>query len=429
MMFSSVLQSQGCRAGALAGGLVLVLISCSKENGDSCLANVDCGAGSACVEGRCIDDAADCIAIGAFAEVAEVSPEHADQVHEIHVAVDSAGALRYCYYGQSVDRPVSYYGRQVSAEGFEEIAIMVDGNPASCGAITVDADGGAIVFSRDPSAILFEEEGTWTAVSLEGLQLSEAKAALVNDKTLISLTSDKKDGVYISLSLGFEIRNQPVYLAHATRDGIEILLNGWSDHGVYTATGHAPQIIDLDGTEDLEGPLVLLGELGGGFSVQLTTSSLSVAAEVEGGLPRAAIGPDGRGYALYIDRQYALRLDAISAKQGFANTFEELAVLGEIGFDESDGQLPWDMSVDQDGAAHVLYEDKTQGNGVVLYRRVNADGTMTEPLVVETELVTNLPGMQRYALSADICGRATVVTMEKDTSADAALVMKVIEGR
>ncbi len=412
----------GLGRGLLVLGLSL-LLSCSytqgDDNGASCRANADCTGASACVDGTCTDDEAKCASIGAFADITEKTFD--GQIDEMHVAVDPGGAVHYCYLGSNG----VFYGRQTDANAFEEKELVADGKQVRCGAVTVGSDGRGIVFSRAPGAVLFEEDSGWKAIELEGLELSEAGAALINEMTLIALTPDDNGGVYVALSLGFELQSQPVYIAHATREGIDVLVNGWSEDGAYSATGHAPQVVNIDGPEEWGTPLVLMGELTGQFNVELTNASLSTIDQLEGWLPRAAVGPDGVGYALYLDRQYTLRLARIDADLESASVFEALAILGELDFDEATGQIPWDLAVDETGAAHVLYEDVTQGQGAVLYLRVNPDGSQTAPILIAADLA-DLPGMQRYALATDICGRATVAAVE---SGGAGLKLKVMEGR
>jgi len=151
------------------------------------------------------------------------------------------------------------------------------------------------------------------------------------------------------------------------------------------------------------------------------TSEVSSGDDTEGLHPRIAAGPDGSMVALYLDHNYRLHLDSVEG-----DAFEELALLGEVEIDESgDGQVPWALAVDDLDVAHLLIEDEAQGNAALTYRTVKSDGTVGDAMVLTTDLA-DLPGMQRYAVGTDICGRATVVTAQ--SSADGT-VLRIREGR
>ena len=112
-----------------------------------------------------------------------------------------------------------------------------------------------------------------------------------------------------------------------------------------------------------------------------------------------------------------------------AYPLEERAFVGEVGLDESnDAQLPWDLSIDDEGRDHLLYEDATQGLGALAYRVVEANGEVGEPAMLTVGLAGDLPGGQLYSQAPDICGRVTVAVVEDDEAGDVP-VIRVREGR
>jgi len=447
----------------------LFLLACSDRDAADfvCHANVDCEIGEACVLGECIDDKGECQVSGAFEEVVTIQPKNAQEIFEMHVTVDSGGATHYCYFAEVKEAPVGFYGVQTAWDTFEETPLaMPDGAAARCGAIEVDREGRVFVLVRNHSAILVKEPDAdkWKGIDLNGIQGVEGSGALLSKRSLISLTPDSQGGAYLGLSLGYQLEAQPVYLAHIAGNALEILVNGWSEVGDYTATGHAPQflvepmsgdrssntdsIIPPTGGEQRGGdaadippsrgeqrgvePRVLLGQVTP-FKVQVADESLNIQKQVSGLYPRGASTPWGSSVVAYMNHNYELVLKSL-----VDGDFWGLATIGEVGIDESgDGQVPWDLVVDTDGLTHLLYEDRDQAAGMLIHRKVRSKNDTGQPRMVTTSLATDLPGMQRYAMGTDICGRATVAVVEEagsvmepdaGTTADAP-VIRVVEGR
>ena len=140
---------------------------------------------------------------------------------------------------------VSYYIKQTTWDTFEEIEIRVAGEESiSCGGITVTPQGVPYLLSRDPPAVVYYgEDDTWVAVELQGLTSDEARGALRGRNTVIHLTPDRRDGIFLGLSLGFELGSQPLFLAKIADGKLNVLQNGWSDDNAYKAVGHAPQFL------------------------------------------------------------------------------------------------------------------------------------------------------------------------------------------
>jgi len=364
----------------------------------------------------------DCEAIGAFADIVEVAPKNADVVYEMHTFIDEGGAVHYCYYGELEEQIVSRYGYQTNWNTFvEEPLVTTEGEVARCGALVVTSDDSTVVMSRSPGAMLFRQgAGAWASVEFDGLKGIEAQGALSGNRTLILLVPDDAGGVYVGMSLGYEIEAQPVYLAHADPSGLDVLANGWSESGEYSVTGHAPQVVAPIGGGDVA---VVLGRVQL-FDVVLADEALDVTDQTEGLYPRVAVGADGVPQVLYVDHNFELHLDLL---QGGA--FETYALLGAVGLNQnSEGQLPWDMDVDGYGTTHVLFEDYGQGPRALLYRSVDASAEISAPTVITSDLDDEMPGMQRYAMSSDICGRATITMLE--VGEDPALPrLRVVEGR
>ncbi|MDJ0765365.1 MAG: hypothetical protein QNJ97_20460 [Myxococcota bacterium] len=235
--------SEGIGCVVLALILLLTLTACDDDTSDlTCMANADCGEGSACVAGTCIDDPSDCERIGALVDITQAVPQHADHIHEMHLTLDSRGAVHYCYWGTSQGTYVSYYGRQLTATSFkEEPLATTEANLHWCGGLTVTPDGTPFVLSRAPAAVVFKQDNAWQSISIQELTTQEASGALKGEDTVVSMTWDGQAGIYVSLSLGFEVGSQPIFLARVNPTGIQVLLNGWSETGDYTATGFAPQ--------------------------------------------------------------------------------------------------------------------------------------------------------------------------------------------
>jgi hypothetical protein len=406
----------------LAVGVSAWAVACQDEPDEPCRANVDCPGLGACVLGECVTDPEDCERIGAMVDVTEIRPFFAAKVKELHVHLAADGAVHYCYYGEDASGSViAYYGRQTAWNNTVEVPLATSGgSPARCGAIATTPDGGVAVLSRSPGAVLFgNASGGFGGPTLDGLQGIEAQGALAGDRTSISLRADAQGGVLVGLSLGYQIESQPIYLARATAEGLEVLVNGWKESGTATWIGHAPQLWD----PGWGGAAAVMGRVLA-FRVVLVDQDMSGIDTVEGVHPRLAVSGSGTARVAYLDRNWGLWIDEIQD-----GAFQERAFVGEIGLDESnDAQLPWDLVIDDEGRDHLLYEDATQGLGALVYRVIEASGEVGEPAMLTVGLAGDLPGGQLYSQAPDICGRVTVATVEDD-GAGGVPVIRVREGR
>ena len=230
--------------------------------------------------------------------------------------------------------------------------------------------------------------------------------------------------MYLCLSLGFELGAQPLYLAHVNRSSLKVMLNGWADGGESENTGHAPQILVRDGEVE-----VVIGQLVG-FNILLADGGLDFMSVAGGIYPRAAMGSDGTKLVIYMDRNGSLHLNEI-----VEGSLRDRALVGKVAIKtSSEGQLPWDMAIDGAGTAHLLVEDDTQGPDALLYQTVDATDHVSAPVFVTSELVSDLPGMQHYALETDLCHRPTVVAItqsnnQEQTGASMLPVLKILEVR
>ncbi|MCP4606997.1 MAG: hypothetical protein GY847_41875 [Proteobacteria bacterium] len=405
--------------------LSLFVLSCDSGTGNSCVANVDCGEGFACVAGSCIDDTSKCESIGAFVDIFEASPKNADNINEMHVTVDNGGAVHYCYFGSGENGTGSYYGRQTAWDTFvEELIETEDTEVFWCGGLAVTDDGVPYILSRSPSAIVFKNDGDWEEIEIHELSSSTASGALKGDDTVVSMIPDHEGGIYLSMSLGFETSSQPVFLARVNDTGMQVLKNGWDDDGQYTAVGHAPQFVTRStGAELVMGRII-------DFDVLLADADLNITTEIDGGYARAASGPDDSMYVLFIDHNQQLYLNTIEN-----GTFIDFAELGYVGFPTLPaGRLPWNMGIDSNGDAHLLIQDATQGEDVLTYRKVNGTD-VSEPRIVAENMAVDLAGEQTFAIATDICDRSTavVITMQEpddlDFSGEVLPVIRIIEER
>ncbi len=408
--------------------LVLLLLSCasspSNDNID-CHAAVDCAEISACVDGACIDDASQCSSLGVFVDIFEARPQNADKVDELHVTLDDTGAVHYCYHGTKNNQPVSYYGYQTAWNAFSEQQLKIgEWDAVRCGALTVTPEGVPYFLLREPAGVVYpDENGAFVFVELRDLTGLEPSGALKGSRTLISLTPDDEGGVYLALSLGFELGSQPIYLARVKPDGsLQTLVNGWSDSGEYSATGHAPQFV-LTGA----GAEMIMGRLLS-FKVLKADTNLEITAEQEGAYPRAAIDPSGDPFVAYMDHNKYLHLDRI-----VGNEFQPFTRVGKVEIPENDeGQIPWELTFDSEGKAHLLIEDATQGAGKLTYRTVDTGGNVSAQEILTESLTAGLPGMQRYTIGTDLCGRPIVAAIS-DIATDAGVpdlpAIAVMEGR
>ncbi|MFO8074426.1 MAG: hypothetical protein R6V85_21400 [Polyangia bacterium] len=404
-------------------GVVLPITACVDKPEGPCHANVDCPGLEACVLGECVADPAKCERSGAVADISTLIPLHTAEIYEMHVHVADDGAVHYCYYGEDIGgAAIAYYGRQTGWDSVvEERLETPSGSPARCGALAITSSGVVAVLSRSPAAVLFRSPaGGFSGPELDGLLSNEALGALASDRTVISLRADELGGVLVGLSLGYQLESQPVYLARATPGAIDVLINGWSESGAATHTGHAPQVWE---GASASGISAVLGKVLS-FEVVLADRNLSEIDAVEGLHPRVALDASGAARVVHLDHNYGLWIDEIED-----GAFVERAFVGEVGLDESgDGQLPWSLAIDSDGRDHLLYEDPTQGAGALVYRVVGAQGEVGDPMIVSSSLAGDLPGMQLYAHGIDICGRATLAVVEDDEQ-EQATGIRVLEGR
>jgi hypothetical protein len=410
---------------AVSMGLACAVAACDDPTRVGCVANVDCAGLSACVAGECVLDAAQCESIGALETVSSSRFGTLTDVEEAHVAVDANGAAHVCAYGLTETGAYdSVYLRQISSSEYTATQIAVGmGTPERCGAIAVTSDGVPFVISKSSTSALYLIGGSWMSVPLTGLEGVEAKGAVAGDSAFISLTADATGGAYLAMSLGFELESQAVYLAHLSGQSVEVIVNGWSEDGNHTSVGHAPQVISLS-----SGEIRAVVDDVSGFDVLFADQYLGALSTVEGVYGRAAVGPRGGVRALYLDRNYILRLDNLGS-----GAFAPLAQIETVSIDEmSGGEVPWEIAVDGTDASHIVYQDLNQGERALLYERVTAGGTPDVPVFVTAALSGGLPGLQRYAVGTDICGRATIADIEDVEDADAgapraALVVR--EGR
>jgi len=399
-------------------------MGCSKDQLDLCRANVDCSGTEACVQGECIYDPNDCEVVGAFGKVTQIMPQNAKNIIEIHTVIDETGAVHYCYFGQSeTGDHVAYWGRQTAWNTFVETAIIDEkGRSGDCGALVISSEGQPFILARNLHAVLFKTgQGAWSAAALEGLSGAEAKGALSSARVVISMSSDESGGVYLGMSLGFELYNQAVYLAHVTQGSLKLILNGWQESKEHTAVGYAPQW--LPAVKDTDSPSLLIGYPKSN-TISFADADLISLMSVEGLYHRLVVGAGGEAFVLYLGNNFQLRLDRVKNDE-----LEAFASLGAVQMSQSaDGQIPWAAAVDVNGATHLLIEDQSMGGQALLFKEVSKEGKTTEGRLVSDSLETELPGMQRYALGTDLCGRATIVIVESDQKTGG-VSLRQIEGR
>jgi hypothetical protein len=381
----------------------------NEQENKGCKANVDCLGTAACVYGECISDVADCQSVGAFTEVTKAVPQNADSVTEMHVTVDTNGAVHYCYSGQKDAKQVAYYGRQIDSETIVEEEVTVEDEIVQCGGLIVTDEGVPYLFLRSPPAFIFRRgDKHWETVWLDGLDYDGARAALRSKSTVISLNQDETGVIYLGLSLGYQLGFQPLFLADLKSGVLYVLANGWSEKEEHTITGHAPQILSQN-----DGVQVVLGQIVG-FQILLADRNMNTTAAIDGAYPRAVTGNDGTSRVTYIDQNSNLHLDLIENAE-----FKELAVIGRIDLSRSDeGQLPWEMAIDAIDTAHLLIEDHSQETTGLIYRKVDAQGNVSEPVLLSEQLDKELKGMQRFGLHTDVCGRPTAAMVESKSDKD-----------
>ena len=369
---------------------LLLTVSCAESNTDSAASET-------------------CEAIGVFETVAETAPAHVDELVEFHVTFDTEGRVHYCYFGYDGDEAVSYYGKDTGDYFFKEERVLLEESPVVCGGLAVARDGTPYLLSKQPASMVLKTDGAWTGVELDGLSASGAASALRGEDTVVSLSRAGKDGVFLSMSLGFQTANQPMYGAKITPDGLTLLFNGYVEDENPTIVGYGPQLL-----ETYDDVRLIVGRVFQ-FSVVLADADLEILSETAGRYPRAAANEDGEARALYLNQNNEL----------LVNTFEdaELVSLGKLGTvspgEHAPGHLPWELTVDDEGTTHVLFEDASQGENALLYQKMDADGNTELPRVISNTLVSELPGNGHYAITLDSCGLpvAAIVAMSDETAA------------
>ncbi len=404
--------------GPLKYGLLLTLLlttACAQKAPTDCFSNADCAESDACVDSRCISEPIDCEVLGVFDEKAEIVPQHATLVTQMSVTLDDRGLVHYCYSGFDDETPIAYYGRQLNGpELAEEEALTIEENPVSCGGIAIAEDGTPFILARSPGAVMYrvetpseDEKATpevsWESLELTRLQSSGAKAALRGDDTVVSLTRDDKNGIFLGLSLGYQVAFQPLYIAHVTKkDGLEVLVNGWEEDDDPSVVGFAPQVMMLGDT-----PYMIVGRMFQS-SVWLSDLELEIAADVEGAYPIAGKGRDDTVWSLYSDHNDNLVVSKVQDKE-----FVEVGKLAQIDTDFNlNGRLPWDLSIDRNEVAHVLFSDVAQGANALVYQNSDANGLLGTEQIVTTSLTREIPGNFLYDINTDMCGRPTIAVVE-----------------
>ncbi|MBN2344082.1 MAG: hypothetical protein JXX29_03305 [Deltaproteobacteria bacterium] len=394
-----------CLVAILSAAMFVLGCDGDKSEAGECKGNVDCGLG-ACVLGECVVEPAECQTLGTFVD-GSVHPFSAvDYLEEVHVLVDDEGAAHYCYSGYKDNVLETRYGKQTSFDEFEEINLKVPGEEqVKCGAIALSSEGVPYVLSRSLPAFVYYENGQWYRRQLDSLQEREGKGAVASSQTVIHLSPDTDGGMFVSMSLGFDLGSQPIYIAHILNGTVEELVNGWVEEGTGTVLGYAPQVIG-DSVEDAR----YLAADDNSYNMQWMNLDGTGAVIKEGFYPKLAQGTQGYKAVAYVDRNWFLKVDSLSTG------FTDVATVDQIDLSiDLDGQIPWDVAQDVRGRTHLIYENTNQGYGRLSYRRVNATGVVSDVLMVSDALVQGLPGMQRYALNTDVCGRPTVALIEYES--------------
>ncbi len=408
---------------------VFLSICCQVEDsdGEECVSNSDCLGAAACVSKTCVSDTALCQYTGVFFDVIKSEPQHADTVGHFQVEIDQLGKVHYCYTGFRENEKVSYYGRQTGWQTFDEVPLTTPkAEPVQCGGLAITPFGHPYVLSTNPPAVLYSTCDGWQMVQLTGLTGTEAAGALRSPYTLVSLTPDALGGVYVGLSLGFELGFQPIYLAYLDKTTLTVLLNGWSEDGNHTAFGHAPQFFMHHGAQLAVGKWL-------DFEIALVQPDLDTATQFTGAYPRVDTQTDGPTSIVYVDHNRELYLNSVANNQ-----LQHPVALGTIGPIEGErGRVPWDVTTDQYGTRYILYEDTTQGTGVLLYRSVDAAGKPGIAQIIANNLINEhgLPGMQTYSIGTDVCGRPVIAALVRNTESMEQItgpglpVLSIIEGR
>ncbi len=363
------------------------------------LANVDCAPG-VLVDGHCTTDPQDCGEPGPFADLGSLSLQHGPTLHELHVTVGPGGAAHYCYAALENNEPVGFYGVQTSSTSATEEPIANQDKPVTCAALAVDDLGNRFVLSRDAHVLTSIASGPWTTAALPGLDSQEALGALQSDQTVATLTPDGTGGVFVGLSLGFNVGAQPAYVALVKDAAVTVLLDGWAEETSRQVAGHVPQV--LPG----EHPLIVMGDLFA-REVIVADATLNVLSKSEGVMPVAVQTPAG-GRVLYADHNGLLQISAI--EQG---KLAPQATLRLVGRSDTGAQLPWTMAKAEDGGVDVLADVDEAGTRALVHWRVDDQGQISAEEILSTSLWTTAKGGQRFANRTDICGRTTAVILEQ----------------
>ena len=379
-----------------------------KLEPDFCSANIECGPG-ACVLGECVTQAADCRSLGTFVDISTQSFDGIEQMEEIHMTIDNSGAVHYCYSGFSANGYVSRYGRQTGISTFDEVDIRVaNGEPASCGAISLSSTGVPYVISRIQPSFVYYEDGKWFRRTFDALQGDDGKGAVASEQTIIHLTPDALGGMYASMSLGINVSRQPLYIAYINDGVVTEILNGWQENGESDLTGYAPQMISI--SKDGASYFVTDNQ---SHSMRWQNFDGGVFSQTEGFYATVARGVQGVFAVAYLDRNFTLQVAELTS--GFTG----IASVGQVDLGANlNGRIPFTIALDRSNDAHLLVEDVTQGYGVLSYYKVNSQGQVSDAQLVANDVVPELPGMQQYAIGTDICGRPTIAFAEYEVESD-----------
>jgi hypothetical protein len=381
--------------------LALLVTACGKGgDNDQGLSNVDCEPG-VLVNGQCTTDPEDCGEPGPFVDLGDLSLQHGQTLHELHVTLGPGSAAHYCYAALENNEPEGFYGVQTSSTSATEEPITNQGKSVICAALAVDDLGNRFVLSRDAQVLTSAASGAWTVVALPGLDSQDVLGALQNDQTVATLTPDGSGGVYVGLSLGFNVGAQPAYVALVKDAAATALLDGWAEGTSNQVAGHVPQV--LPG----EPPLVVMGDLVTN-EIVLADASLSVLDRQEGVMPFGLETQSG-GRVLYADHNGLLQISSV--EQGKLSPFTTLRLVGRA---DTGAQLPWVMAQAKDDALDVLADVDESGTRALVHWRVDSKGQVGAEEILSTSLWTHAKGGQRFANRMDMCGRTTAVILEQD---------------
>jgi hypothetical protein len=382
---------------------LIVTLPYGCQDSPECHANVDCGAASACVDNVCIEDKGNCETAGGFLTVAELEPQNADEIEKMHVVLDDDHALHYCYHGKKDNGQVSFYGRQVDFETVEEEPISLDGKVIECGGIGVSKRGTVFLFSKNTTGALYKKNDAWEHVDLAGLTSLEARGAVYSQHTVASFSADRSGGVFLSLSIGYAVDYQPLYIAKINENGVlEVIVNSWSETGEPTVTGYAPVLVPRENNE------ITIVYYDKAFSeVVFTDSDFTRKIFFHGDYPGTAARSLDEIHVVALDQNHNMQLYEYN-RDGLTN----IGVLGKMDFYR--GQLPWKIFVDSVGQTHLLFEDKNEGINTLSYNYLNKSGIAGFEQVVSNNVFGGSSGTQRYDLTSDICLRPQFAVVEGD---------------